>query len=140
MLDLQNKNIQPTLEELKEVIRCSAFKTLCADMNERYQALVKIEFSSCSWAYGWNIKFKKAGKTLCTVYPQDGFITVLVVVSEKEKNSVEAIFDTLHPTLQEIYKNTEEGNHQRWLMIDLEDDNKLYDDTLHLIDIRRNSK
>lgn len=51
----------------------------------------KIEYSSCSWISGWNIKFKKAGKTLCTVYPQEGYVTVMTVVGRKEKEAVENI-------------------------------------------------
>lgn len=42
------------------------------------------------------------------------------------------------PQLQEIYHQTKEGNGQRWLMIDLEDRDDLYEDILRLIEIRRN--
>ena len=49
---------------------------------------------------GWNIKFKKSGKGLRTLYPR-------------------------------------EGNGQRWLMIDLEDKDTLYNDIFRLIEIRR---
>lgn len=39
--------------------------------------------------------------------------------------------------LREIYEQTKEGNGQRWLMIDLEDREKMYMDIFRLIDIRR---
>lgn len=139
-MDFNNKHTQPTLEEISEQLSCDAFNTLCLDMQERYQSLVKIEFSNCSWAYGWNIKFKKAGKNLCTVYPKENHITILIVIGQKEKLQVEAILERLHPTIQEIYQTTKESNHQRWLMIDVEDNDKLYQDILQLIDIRRQTK
>ncbi|MCI8672926.1 MAG: hypothetical protein HFI89_05485 [Lachnospiraceae bacterium] len=41
--------------------------------------------------------------------------------------------------LQTVYGQTQEGNGQRWLMIDQEDKGRLYDDILKLIRIRRNS-
>ena len=41
--------------------------------------------------------------------------------------------------LRDIYRQTQEGNGQRWLMIDLEDEDGLYDDLLHLIRIRKES-
>ena len=41
--------------------------------------------------------------------------------------------------LREIYQQTREGNGQRWLMIDLEEQGELYDDVLRLIQIRRMS-
>lgn len=37
----------------------------------------------------------------------------------------------------EKYHQTQEGNGQRWLMIDLEDEDELYKDLLRLIQIRR---
>ena len=38
--------------------------------------------------------------------------------------------------IQQIYNNTEEGNNQRWLMIDLEDKDKRYEDVKKIIEIR----
>ena len=38
--------------------------------------------------------------------------------------------------LQELYEQTQEGNGQKWLMIDLEDQDQLYQDSLRLIKIR----
>lgn len=42
--------------------------------------------------------------------------------------------------MRNIYNQTEEGNGQRWLMIDLEDEDELYKEVLHSIRIRRESK
>ena len=41
--------------------------------------------------------------------------------------------------LQDIYARNREGNGQRWLMIDIEDKDGLYQDVFRLIKIRRNS-
>ena len=40
--------------------------------------------------------------------------------------------------MREIYEQTQEGNGQKWLMIDLEDRDSMYQDVLRLIKIRRN--
>ena len=42
--------------------------------------------------------------------------------------------------IQEIYRQTKEGNGQRWTMIDLEDTGSLYDDVLRFIEIRSQRK
>lgn len=139
MIDLQDKNICPSLEEIGGYVRNPVFLEFCSDIQNTYQCQEKIEFSSCSWKRGWNIKFKKAGKTLCTLYPREGFFTVMVVVGEKEKASVEAMLPECTEQLQSIYRQTREGNGQRWLMVDLEDKDALYHDLLRLIQIRRNS-
>lgn len=140
MIDITDFTYTPTTEEIGEFIRNDLFKELCGQLDAKYKVLCKIEFSKCTWEYGWNVKFKKAGKTLCTVYPREGYFTAMVVVSGKEKEQVEEILPELSPILQQIYHSTEEGNGQRWLMIDLEDTDAVYEDVLKLIDIRRKSK
>lgn len=140
MIDLQNRGICPTLDEIGTYIRNPLFETFCSEIKERHGAKEKIEFSSCSWESGWNVKFKKSGKNLCTIYPRESFFTVLVVVGKKEKELVETILPDCTGELQEIYDRTEEGNSQKWLMIDLEDQGELFRDVFRLIEIRRNAK
>lgn len=138
MLDLQDKNSCPTLEEISEYVRAPAFMRFCSHIKSTYQCGERIEYSSCSWEKGWNIKFKKAGKTLCTIYPREGCFTVMIVVGVKEKAAVEAVLPECTPELRSIYEQTREGNGQRWLMVDLEDQGNLYRDVLWLVQIRRN--
>ena len=139
MIDLQDKSACPTLEEIGEYVRNPVFMLLCSEIKDTYQCSEKIEYSSCSLEKGWNVKFKKAGRTLCTIYPRENYFTVMVVVGEKEKASVEEMLPKCTVELQDIYHQTREGNGQRWLMIDLEVKDDLYHDLLQLIRIRRNS-
>ncbi len=139
MIDLKDKSYCPTLEEIGEYINNPVFTEFCSEIKNVYKCNEKIEFSSCSLEKGWNIKFKKAGKTLCTIYPRECYFTVMVVVGRKEKESVEEVLPECTPELQRIYNRTTEGNGQRWLMIDLEDKEELYRDLLRLIQIRRKS-
>lgn len=139
MIDLQDKNTCPSIEGIGEYVRNPVFTLFCSEIKDTYKCKEKIEYSSCSWEKGWNIKFKKAGKTLCTIYPKEYYFTVMVVVGTKEKASVEEILPECTVELQSIYERTKEGNGQRWLMIDLEDKESLYHDLLRLIQIRRNS-
>ena len=137
MIDLQNRGICPTLDEIGTYIRNPLFETFCSEIKERHGAKEKIEFSSCSWERGWNIKFKKSGKTLCTIYPKEACFTVLVVVAKGEKELVEAELSHFSQTVQELYRQTKEGNGQKWLMIPVEDEDSVYEDVLRLIEIRR---
>ncbi len=136
MIDIKNREHCPILEELEDYIQNPVFMRFCSEIKEKYRCSEKIEFSSCSWEFGWNIKFRKSGKSLCTIYPREGYFTVLVVVGKKEKEVAEAMLQECTSELREIYDQTKEGNGQKWLMIDLEDQGKLYDDVLRLIDIR----
>lgn len=61
----------------------------------------------------------------------------MAVVGQKEKEAVEAILPECTTELRGIYEQTEMGNGQRRLMIDLEDGEKTYMDIFRLLDIRR---
>lgn len=138
MIELSNYGYCPTLEEISEYIKNPLFNTFCLHMATKYNIDSKIEFSKCSWEPGWNIKFKKSGKSLCTIYPRHNYFTVLIVVGNKEKEQVEVLLPNFSPELQNIYRQTKEGNGQKWLMIDVEDRDSLYEDILRLVDIRKN--
>ena len=58
----------------------------------------------------------------------------------KTKEEAEALLPGCTAELQELYEQTQEGNGQKWLMIDLEDQGDLFRDVLRLIEIRRNAK
>ena len=74
MIDIHNKNYIPALEEMVEYINNPVFLLFCNDVKTKYNCKEQIEFSSCSWEYGWNVKFKKSGKTLCTIYPCQSYL------------------------------------------------------------------
>ena len=130
MIDIKNINYKPNMEEMSALINNPLFAELCQHLENEYKALCKIEYSKDVWLRGWNIKFKKAGKSLCTVYPKQNHFTVLVVVGNKEKESVENLLPQMSGEIREIYAKTKEGNGQRWLMIDLETSKAVYNDVL----------
>ena len=140
MIDIKDMGYSPSIAEIGDSIGLPLFEVFCRYMDEEYQAVRKIEYSKDVWARGWNVKFRKAGKSLCVVYPKNKYFTVLVVVSNKEKEPVENMLPYLSGELQELYRNTKEGNGQRWLMIDLYSDDEVYQDVLQLIRIRRESR
>lgn len=137
MVGLQDKNDCPSLEEIGDYIKNPLFLQFCSELKEKYKCKEKIEFSACSWERGWNIKFKKSGKNLCTIYPREGYFTVLLVIGRKEKGPLEAILPQCGSQLRELYSNTKEGNGQKWLMVDLEEMGGQYQDVFRVIEIRK---
>lgn len=137
MTDLKDKQYHPTLDEIGYYVKNPVFMRFCNEIKALYQCTEQIDYSSCSLEKGWNIKFKKSGRALCTVYPREFYFTVMIVVGNKEKEHVEAILPECTKELQNIYCNTKESNGQRWLMIDAEDENGIYKDIFRLIGIRR---
>lgn len=136
MIDIENKNYRPDIEEIKGYIGTRVFNEFCFEITEKYKTKTLIEHSCCTFAPGWNVKFKKSGKNLCTVYPKENYFTVLVVIGQREKERAESLLSECSPEIQRIYAETKEGNGQRWLMIDVEDKDEIYNGVMKLIDLR----
>ena len=62
MIDLQDKNNSPALEEIGEYVCNPVFRQFCLEIMDTYKCHEKIEYSSYSWEKGFNVKYKKAGK------------------------------------------------------------------------------
>ncbi|HGL4283479.1 MULTISPECIES: DUF3788 family protein [Bacillota] len=59
-----------------------------------------------------------------------------MLYAELRQNLLKNLLPSLSEYVQKIYRNTREGNGQRWLMIDLKSKNNVYQDVLRLIKIR----
>lgn len=84
-------------------------------------------YSKCSAQPGWNIKYQKSGKSLCTLYPMEGYFIALVVIGEKERPQAELLMPALTPYTQEIYHNAGGLNGARWLMLNVTAEDVLQD-------------
>lgn len=124
------------MTDFEEAIRTSVFARFCAELTATYHCKEAPEYSACSLEKGWNLKFKKSGRNLCTIYPKEGFFSVMIVIGRKEQPTVEAILPELCAEVREVYANTRVFNGQRWLMLTVEDRDAVYADALRLIEIR----
>ena len=126
----------PTWEQVTEYIG----SPLWAEFNERIQSAYQIkpcmEHSRCSMQAGWNIKYKKGGKSLCTLYPMQGYFIALVVVGSRELTEAEFLMPQCSDYVQTVFKNTKTGNGQKWLMLDVKD-REIMDDVFSLINLRK---
>ena len=83
--EIFTKENQPSEAEIKEFVGTeisALFIDLDNHLRERYKINPELTYSSCAmdnniWR-GWNIKYKKSGKSLCTIYPQQGYFLVLI--------------------------------------------------------------
>ena len=60
----------------------------------------------------------------------------MIVIGKKEKDCFENALPSLCPEIQQIYEETKEGNGQRWLMIPIEDNDKVYADAKTILGFR----
>ena len=80
--EIFDKAVQPTETEIKDFVKLGLLEDLDSHLQKSYKVKPKLAYSNCSmnnniWR-GWNIKYQKSGKSLCTLYPQDGYFMVLV--------------------------------------------------------------
>ncbi|AET67845.1 hypothetical protein Desor_2243 [Desulfosporosinus orientis DSM 765] len=135
--ELFSVNQQPTYEEIKEFIGQGEpfWSELLSYIDFRYQVQPKMSYSKCSAQPGWNVKYQKSGKSLCTLYPMEGYFIALIVVGAKEEEEVEMALGTFTPYVQNLYRKTSCSCGGRWLMIEARDKSVL-DDIKNLIAIR----
>ncbi len=117
----------PTLALLRNYVNHPLWEQLCEYIEVQYRAEPILEFSRCSMQKGWNVKFRKSGRSLCTLYPSKGSFTVLVVVGEREKTQMELTLPLLTENFQRLYRDTKTGMGQKWLMIPVTNDSILED-------------
>jgi hypothetical protein len=65
----------------------------------------------------WFIRYRKSGKTLCTLIPEKNAFTVLVVLGKKEGDRAETLADQLSSPARTLLKTTEQLHDGRWLWI-----------------------
>jgi len=115
------------------------FESLCSYLEETYQCKPIVEFSKCSMQYGWNIKYKKGGRSLCTLYPQEGSFLALVVIGQRESAEAELLLPFLTDYVQQLFAQTKTGMGQKWLMIEVAS-TEVLEDVKQLITLRRATK
>ena len=115
------KSQQPTLEQISEYIASPLWGELCRWAEQSYRIEPKVEHSTCSGAPGWNVKYKKGGRALCTLYPDDGQFTAMVTVGTKEAAEAELLLPTCSEYIRELFARTRDFNGGRWLMIRVSD-------------------
>jgi AraC family transcriptional regulator len=108
-----------TMQDLSMLVHSLYWDDLIDHLITEYQVRPEIDFSRCKLKFGQNVKFKKAGRSLCTLYPNDGWFTALVVISERERIPFEMELPFMSAYLQQLYQSTSTGMGQKWLMIDV---------------------
>lgn len=137
--DLYPKGCAPELPAISAYIESPLWEALRTRLEQRYGVLPAVEHSTCSGAPGWNVKYKKGGRALCTLYPAQGFFTCLVSVGSRETPEAELLLPTCTQYLQELYRGVKVYNGGRWLMIEVRSA-EILEDVLALIALRVGKK
>ncbi len=125
--ELYGRVHQPAYENFSEYVNCDLWLELNSYLQETYHIPPKIEYSGCSMQKGWNIKYRKGGKSLCTLYPMQGYFIALAVIGEREINEAQLLMPLCSEYTQNLFKQTVSGYSGKWMMIDVKKPDVLHD-------------
>lgn len=128
-------DIAPTMEQIGAYVANPLWDKLCAYIGETYGLKHFIEHSCCSMARGWNVKFRKSGRNLCTLYPAEGSFTCLVIANDRDLPELELLLPTCSVYVQELFGRTPSAMGGRWLMVAVESE-EILEDIKDLLRIR----
>jgi hypothetical protein len=133
------KDNPPQYCQIQSFINSNLLDELLSHMQNRYGLTYQIQYSSCPMQRGWNLKFKKGGRSLCTLYPMEGYFIALVVIGEKELPAVNSLYPFMSSYVQDLYSKTPFSCGGKWLMLQITDEAVLRDVT-QLIQMRAAQK
>ncbi len=96
-------------------------------IQQRYKASPRIMYSICSGKPGWNVKYQKSGKSLCTLYPEKDCFVALVVITLDLLPIIEALSKELTPEVIDTVRTSKPFNGTKWLMLRVKDEQVLSD-------------
>lgn len=138
-LEMYGKDEQPTEAQMSAYVKNPMWEEIQGYLQQAYATQPKQSYSGCSGQPGWNVKYQKAGRSLCTLYPMDGFFIALVVVGERERQEVELMLPTFSAYIQALYESAGALMGAKWLMASVTDE-AILADVKRLIAVRRAPK
>ena len=137
MIDKENK---PSDEEIIQFIgeqAKEAWQGIIRFLGDSYGIVPETTFYGAK--YGWTIRYRKSGRTLCSLFPEEGGFTVLITLGGKEAEKALAIREELSARVREILGGTKQLHDGRWLWIRVETVSEI-EDLKTLLKIKRKPK
>ncbi len=132
---LYGGGVEPGDAEISEFIGSGLWPMLNEYLREAYGVQPKKSYSNCSAQRGWNVKYQKGGKSLCTLYPMPGHFIALVVIGAKEAPEAGLLAPALSGYTRKLYEDTPFSCGGKWLMISVRDEDAL-NDVKRLVSLR----
>ncbi|MCL2856557.1 MAG: DUF3788 domain-containing protein [Oscillospiraceae bacterium] len=137
--ELYGKEHEPSGDQVKEFVGTPLWDDLADFMVQTHKVQPKLSHSSCAmdggyWK-GWNVKYKKSGKSLCTLYPKQGYILALMPVGLRETNEAELLMPSCTQYTRTLFEQAESGHIGKFLAMEIKSADVL-DDLKKLIALR----
>jgi hypothetical protein len=108
-----DKEHRPTEKEIDRALgkRYGLYKALIDFMNRSYQLDGKLSYGGKN--YGWNLWFRRSGKTLLNLFPQNAFCIAQVVLGKEQIEKVRSL--KLGKRVAEVFSKASQFHDGRWL-------------------------
>ena len=111
------------------------FRQLTAFMDAAYR--MKGDWAYGGKNYGWNIWYRKSGKTLLNLFPQKGFFVAQVVLGKEQVEKASGL--TLGANAKEVFTRAPQFHDGRWLYIPVRTKRDVKD-VQNLVQLKRKPK
>lgn len=128
---------QPTNEQMNALLgenRWNVWQSLRRRIEEKYEMEILWNKGFGEWTY--ELKYRRGGKTLCTLYAKERVVSLWVILGKDERVKYETCADEFSTPIHKIYNETKTYHDGKWLMFELEDET-LFDDFMNLLAIKR---
>lgn len=111
---------EPAFNEIDEYFNRPVrplWKSINDFIQQTFTTQPKLSYSKCAAQPGWNIKYHKSGKSVCTLYPEKDSLISLIVVSLELLPVIEAMSNHFEPDVKDTIESVKPFNGTLWLMI-----------------------
>lgn len=127
----------PTNQDLNEMLgteKYNIWENLCNLIESLYE--MDILGKNTKWNnWKYEHKYRRGGKTLCTLYVKDNYFNIQIVFGKDERAKFENEQDTYSDEIQSIYNNSTTYHDGKWMSF--EPTNQLLEDIRKLLYIKR---
>ena len=106
-------------------------------IKEHYDIEPEMTFGGAK--HGWEIRYRKGGRTLCSITPEKGAVKTLIVLGREEAEKALSAKSELSPKTNKIIEDAKQLHDERWLWFRLTEPNDAKD-TKKLLQIKRKPK
>jgi hypothetical protein len=109
------KDHSPSEEEVRSALGAQyvLWEQLRQFMLDTYQMTVEMSFGGRK--YGWNLWYRKSGKSLVSLYPQQGYLVAQIVLGREEAERAAQL--ALGENVSHMLDSTPQLHDGRWLFI-----------------------
>jgi hypothetical protein len=115
MLDKENTPMARDIADYLGEDATEAWDDLTAFLAENYNFTPETVFGGRK--YGWAIRYRRGGRSLCTLHPEKGAFTVLVVLGGRETEQALSALSSFNPNVADTISGAKQYHDGRWLWL-----------------------